>query len=242
MTSPERNPLILIPARGGSKGIPRKNLIDLAGKPLIAYTIEAALEANIGRVVVSTDDPEIAEVAKDFGAEVPFLRPDALATDTATMVDVVSHALSELVSDSGNTGIGLLQPTSPLRGSEDITGAFKLFVQYGGAVVSVTEATKPLSWYYRVDDAGLLHSIGEERATRRQDVGNYVLPNGAIYFIEANLFEKWEDFFGPRTRAWEMSTRKSVDIDEPIDWLLAESIINGRLDEVQEFLSARSTC
>lgn len=151
--------LALIPARGGSKRLPRKNVLPLAGRPLIAWTIQAALEVGgIDDVVVSTDDPEIAEVSRAAGALVPFRRPPALASDEATTLDVVWHALAEL--GDRHDWLVLLQPTSPLRTAADIAGALDLARRRNAPVTSIACPGKPLGWVHRVEDS--LIPIGDE--------------------------------------------------------------------------------
>lgn len=217
----------LIPARGGSKGIPRKNIRPIAGKPLIAWTIEVALAANtIDRVVVTTDDPEIAAVATAYGADVPFLRPAELACDETPGIDPVLHALDLL---PGFNAVVLLQPTSPLRTAGDIDAAMALADAGTGAnVVSVTEA-KHAAWTFPMNTAGILE-IGEiDRATRRQDLPVRFSLNGAIYVAPVACLREHRGFLVPGTLGYAMPAERSVDIDAPIDWRLAELLLAGRL-------------
>lgn len=164
----------LIPARGGSKGIPRKNIKLLAGKPLIAWTIEAALDSScFARLIVSTDDAEIASVARQYGAEVPFLRPAELASDAASSMDVVLHGLDWLAQAAQSLPglVMLLQPTSPLRTPEDIQAAITLQTEKNAeAVVSVCEAAHPVQWLRRLGPEGeLLPYQTDPELSRRQD-------------------------------------------------------------------------
>ena len=217
----------LIPARGGSKGIPRKNVRLIAGKPLIVWTIEAALAANaLDRVVVTTDDPEIAAVASAHGADVPFLRPADLARDETPGIDPVLHALDAL---PGFDAIVLLQPTSPLRSSDDIDAAVALAAGGRGAnVVSVTEA-KHAAWTFPMDAAGILE-IGEvDGATRRQDLPVRFGLNGAIYVSPVERVRELRGFLARGTLGYVMPAERSVDIDAPIEWRLAELLLVDRL-------------
>ena len=180
--------LAVIPARGGSKRLPKKNLIDLAGKPLIAWSIEAALQSKyIDHVVVSTDHEEIAAVSKRYGADVPFMRPNDLATDTASSIDVVLHAIHHTVSIGEQYELlMLLQPTSPLRTVNDIDNALRQLIKRDDdAVISVCEAECPPEWFYEVDDNlsmdGLF--VGSNMKLRSQESLKYYRPNGAIYVI-----------------------------------------------------------
>ncbi len=153
--------LFVIPARGGSKGFPGKNLACLAGIPLVGHVVSTACQASLShagsRVVCSTDDPAIADAARRWGAEVPFSRPAVLATDSAQSIDVVKHALLALGGQFD--AVALLQPTSPLTESEDILGSLNLFQETGAPVVSICQAEHPLEWYFDMDSKGRLLKI-----------------------------------------------------------------------------------
>ena len=215
-----------MPARGGSKGVPGKNLRQLAGKPLIAWTIEAARESRLlDRVVLSTDDGGIAEVARRWGCEVPFMRPPALATDQAAAVDVVLHALEQV---PGFGVVVLLQPTSPLRATEDIDGALRRFENTGApACVSVTEAEASPFWMYRVDDAHRLHPImgAPAPASRRQDLPKVYVLNGAVYVADCLWLARTRAFVTPETVAYPMPRPRSIDIDTDLDLAIAETFL-----------------
>jgi CMP-N,N'-diacetyllegionaminic acid synthase len=203
----------LITARGGSKGIPRKNVRPLAGKPLIAWSIEAALASRLSHVVVSTDDEEIAEVSRSHGAEVPFLRPAALAGDTSPHVDVVLHALDWCADGSGREPewLMLLQPTAPARTAEDIDAALDLAESSGAsAVVSVVETAHHPYIAKRMDEAGRLSDFLEVDLPyrRRQDFPPCYVLNGAIYV---------------------MPEERSLDVDTPWDFHVADLIVRDRL-------------
>ncbi len=215
----------LIPARGGSKGIPRKNIRAIAGKPLIAWTIEAALRsALLDAVVVSTDDDEIAEVAVRHGALVPFMRPPALAQDGSPGIDPVLHALDQLPH---HRSVLLLQPTSPLRRTADIDRCLQMARQNGlPSVVSVVEADSHPCWTYRLaEDAALHRYIDAAPVARRQDLPPAYVLNGALYYADAAWLRQSRTLVHADTRALVMAREDSVDIDTPLDWRFAEILL-----------------
>lgn len=219
------NTFALIPARGGSKGIPRKNIKLIAGKPLIVWTIEAALRSSlISAVVVSTDDLEIADIARRAGAQVPFMRPSELAQDQTPGLDPVLHALDQLPQYDS---VLLLQPTSPLRTTEDIDGCLSLVVQKKApSVVSVTEAEVHPYWVYRLNaDQTMNRFVDTAPIARRQDLPPAYALNGAMYFAEANWLRRSGSFVTAETLAYEMSIEHSVDLDTPFDWKFAELLL-----------------
>ncbi|MBC7505786.1 MAG: acylneuraminate cytidylyltransferase family protein [Sandarakinorhabdus sp.] len=219
--------LALIPARGGSKGIPRKNITPIAGRPLIAWTITAALAARVDAVMVSTDDEEIAEIARAAGAIVPFLRPAELARDATPGLDPVLHALDGL---PGYDSVVLLQPTSPLRGAADIDAALALKAATGAAsVVSVTEPATHPYWVYSLDaDGRMAPLIDAAKGARRQDLPVVHALNGAMYLADAGWLRAGRRFVDADTRAFVMPPERSVDIDTPFDWLIAEALLQAR--------------
>jgi len=222
----------VIPARGGSKGIPRKNVALLAGRPLIAYSIEAARRArSVDRVLVSTDDREIAAVAKREGAEAPFLRPAALAGDAVPGVDVVLHAVTWLAEQQGTEpqDVVCLQPTSPLRTAEDVDAAIDLLrANDGDAVVSVTPMEGHPYWAKKVLADGRLADFLDagrwQRLPRQQLPPAYVL-NGAIYAARRAFLVAKRSYYGDRTYAYVMPTERSLDVDTPWDLYLAGLIL-----------------
>ncbi len=230
----ENRILALIPARGGSKGIPHKNIIPVAGKPLIRYTVEAALQSRyIDYVLVSTDDAEIARTAKACGAQVPFLRPAELAADTSRTVDAVIHA-AETLKQSGETfdSLVLLQPTSPLRTAEDIDGAVEKFYAGGRqAVVSVSPAEDHPILIRTIEQtpAGerLKPLLAGSSTVRRQDMPAFYRVNGCIY-INAMEELNGDTSFNDNPVPWVMEKSHSVDIDEPADLALAEYLLNAK--------------
>ena len=218
--------LALIPARGGSKGIPRKNIRSICGKPLLQWAIEVALAApSVNRVVVSTDDPEIADVACAGGAEVPFLRPSELASDTAPGIAPVLHALQQLPEVSA---VLLLQPTSPLRRVEDVEAIVALHRQAGhDAVVSVTPSSKHPAWIFGLSPAQVLEPLMvlPDAACRQQLPPCYAL-NGALYLASRSFLERERSFLTSDTVGYVMPPERSVDIDNPLDWQWAEFLMH----------------
>lgn len=221
--------LYFIPARGGSKGIPGKNIKPFAGKPLICHSIDQARAfAPDADICLSTDSPEIAAVAENHGLAVPFLRPAALATDSATTQDAIIHAL-DFYRDRGidYDTVVLLQPTSPLRTVEQIAGAMELYRDGIDMVVSVREAaTNPYYNAFETDSDGYLHiSKGDGLYTRRQDAPKVWEYNGAIYVISSASLRRMPMGRFPRRVMFPMPAESSVDLDTPLDWLTAESIL-----------------
>jgi len=219
----------LITARGGSKGIPRKNIKIIAGKPLIAWTIEAAHRCSeLDRVIVSTDDLEIARISKEHGAEVPFLRPRELALDASSSVDAALHMLDWLATHECVRPelLLLLQPTSPLRDAEDIKTALALLHERdANAVVSINAVPLPTSWLKVLEGGELLPLEPAGGTTRRQDSKVAYLPNGAIYLIKTDVLREQETFYPTRTFAYPMPTLRSLDIDDMDDFHLAELLL-----------------
>lgn len=222
------NLLGLIPARGGSRGIPRKNLVPLAGRPLIAYSCDAALRSGrLTRVIASTDDPEIAAVARGCGVEVPFMRPPEIATDTTPMVDVVRHATAACAQDGWLTdAVVLLQPTSPLRRAEHIDRAVELYLDSGAdtvvSVVRVPHRYTPSSLMRIGEDGSLSPLEGEPVVSRRQDKPTLFARNGPAVLVVGGRTLARRRLYGDVVRPLEMCEGDSVDIDGPDDLELAE--------------------
>lgn len=227
------NILYVIPARGGSKGIPGKNIKPLAGRPLIAYSIDVAkqLADDPTDICVSTDDPKIAATAEAEGIKVPFLRPAELATDSCGTYEVLIHAL-DFYRDKGREydTMVLLQPTSPLRTANDVRGALALYSPDIDMVVSVVEAaTNPYYNAYEVDGDGFLHiSKGDGHYTRRQDAPQVWEYNGAVYVINVASLRHSRLGEFRRRRCYVMDRTRSIDLDTPIDWMLAEAVMNDK--------------
>ena len=228
----------IIPARGGSKAVPRKNILPLGGKPLISYTIEAALQSKIDRTIVSTDDRKIAAVAKKCGAEVPFLRPKRLATDTASSLSVLLHALEylEKIEQYYPDILVFLQPTSPFRTHRHIDDALKILLDSDvDSVVSVCEAEfHPYYMYWRQEDGTLTEFIKiKDKPLRRQDLPRLYRLNDAITISRRKYFDKVKKnspCFNPASmKGLVMNRASSIDINDKFDFLLAEFIIKSGL-------------
>jgi CMP-N-acetylneuraminic acid synthetase len=224
--------LAVIPARGGSKRLPRKNILDLAGKPLIAWTIEAALGSKyIDRVIVSTDDKEIATISKKYGADVPFMRPSELATDEAKSVDVAIHLLEKLKKIREKYDyIILLQPTSPLRTTQNIDDSVELLqARKSDAVISVCKVEHSPLWCNLIPDDDLSNFLDHSILNKRsQDLEQYYRLNGAIYLCNAEKLKEEKAFFlKNRCSAYKMNRESSVDIDSRMDFLYASVCINN---------------
>jgi len=230
----------VVTARGGSKGIPGKNLKPLHGRPLIAYTIDAARESGIfDRLIVSTDDPAIAEAARALTCEAPFMRPGGLARDETPHLPVMQHAVAWLEDHDGYRPdlVMILQPTSPMRLPQHIREAVALIESAGAdSVVSVTAVSAhhhPMRML-RVDATGAatLFATGEpvrRRINRRQDLPEAWAMNGAIYlFRRSVLFDAEPSLYGTRTAAYIMPAAHSISIDDVDDWIEAERLLEQR--------------
>jgi CMP-N,N'-diacetyllegionaminic acid synthase len=242
--------LAVIPARGGSVTLPRKNLLPFCGKPLIGYSIAAAQEAKaagapIDRIIVSTDDAEIAEVSRRLGAEVPFMRPAELARPDTPSLPVVAHALRQAEADGARRydWVLLLQPTSPLRTKDDIRSALDLAGQNdASAVVSVTSANYAHPAKLKLmQDGQLKPYLGDSlQQPARQDFGFDVYKtNGAIYLTRREVLTEEGSFYGSRARGFIMPAERSIDIDTLLDFEMAEFLLR-RQDHAQPAPIVRS--
>ncbi len=222
----------LVPARGGSKGIPGKNVRLLGGRPLLAWTAEAALASRrLSRVVLSTDDEGIAEVGRQHGLDVPFLRPAELARDDTPTLPVVRHVLETLESlDEAFDAVCLLQPTSPFRRAEDIDACVAMLEERGlDAVVSVlpVPAEHNPHWVYFADGAGLLRlATGEEQPIpRRQELPPAFHRDGSVYVTRREVVMNGS-LYGRRLGGYVMpDAARSVNLDTPADWERAERVV-----------------
>jgi len=227
--------LAIIPARGGSKGVPRKNVIEINGNPLISYTISAALKASlITDIVVSTDDPEIAEISRKLGAQVPFMRPLDLASDQAQSAPVIEHALffMEKIKDFKYDAILMLQPTSPLRTSQHIEESLNLFKSKEcDSVVSVTSVggNHPFRMKRLINNQ-LVNYIdqGFWNMKPRQSLPDVYIRNGAIYLISREVFIQQRQLIGNNCLGYVMSDSDSTNIDSPIDLKIAELLLKEK--------------
>jgi CMP-N,N'-diacetyllegionaminic acid synthase len=232
-----RTTLALVPARGGSKGLPRKNLLPFAGRPLIAWTIESALgSALVDRTVVTTDDEEIAAVSRQAGADVPFLRPAGLALDTSPSIDAVLHALDWIEANDGQVFdyLALLEPTSPLRAPDDLDRAVRLLAHNhdsADAVVSVGEIhMEHPSIAKRVDEAGFVAPYLPDAATvtRRQDLGAALFPYGVVYLAKVDVLRDVRTFYPRRTLPLPIARWQGYEIDDAYDLVCAEAVLDYR--------------
>ena len=230
----------VITARGGSKGIPGKNIKPLLGKPLITYTIESALKSHaLDRLILSTDDPEIAEVAKKYGCGVPFIRPktEELAGDKATHLEVMKHAVKWFEENENYRPdyAMILQPTSPLRQASHIKEAVELIEKTGAdSVLSVSEVPENFNSKKTmgVDKAGLLKLLSGDpiykRMARRQDLPQEYWSVGSIYLFKTNLlFGENPNFYGEKTAPYIIEKKYVIDINVPEDWAEAEKALKN---------------
>lgn len=223
----------IIPARSGSKGIRDKNIKELNGKPLMAYTIEAALKSQVFRdVVVSTDSLEYKKIAESYGAWVPFLRNKELSTDSASTIDVIEDLLSRLNKIGKNyESLMILQPTSPLRDESHIVGSVKLFKdKSANSVVSMCECEhSPLLTKQLGENKNLDGFLSDLYKFRRQDFNKFYRLNGAIYLLKMDYFLKYKNFYKEKSYAFIMDKNKSVDIDDIYDFKYAEFLIKNNM-------------
>jgi CMP-N-acetylneuraminic acid synthetase len=224
----------IIPARGGSKGVPRKNIRPLAGKPLLQYTAQAARAAKrLTRVILSTDDKEIADVGRQCGLESPFLRPAHLATDSTPTLAVIEHLLGWLKERGENyDAVCLLQPTTPLRRAQDIDACIELLETSGAdAVVSVAPVPAEFNphWVYFKDKAGFLKlSTGEPNPIpRRQDLPPAFHRDGSIYVTRRQVILEQHSLYGGRVAAYCVDPERTVNIDTLEDWERAEQLLRS---------------
>jgi N-acylneuraminate cytidylyltransferase/CMP-N,N'-diacetyllegionaminic acid synthase len=221
----------LIPARGGSKGIPRKNVREFAGDPLIAHTIRAALNADtVDRTLVSSDDEEIMSTAREYGADVPFKRPAELATDDAPTGPVVEHALHYLEDEAGESygTVVLLQPTSPLRMASHVDEAVARYRETDATSLVTTSEDHSYRWRETAHGAERMNYRGDRK--RRQDKSPEYVENGAIYIVRADEFMTTGDLQAGVTALYVMDQIHSIDVDEQFDLWLAENVYTEWLD------------
>jgi CMP-N,N'-diacetyllegionaminic acid synthase len=223
----------LITARGGSKGIPRKNIMPIAGHPLLWWTITAAKQARrLSRLIVSTDDPEIAQLAREYGAEVPFERPSALAQDNTPHIPVMLHALDWLENNGGlSEYLFLLQPTSPLRTTEDIDAAIALATERRvDGVVGVVEANRHPYLIKKILSDGVLEDYvaNPQGHVLRQDFPPAYAVNGAVYVNRCSSLRRDRTILPKGTLAYPMPVARSLDLDSPLDFMLVEQLLLRR--------------
>ncbi|MCG2581559.1 MAG: acylneuraminate cytidylyltransferase family protein [Marinobacter sp.] len=236
MTDRDRN-LVIIPARAGSRRLPRKNVLPLAGKPMICWTIEAALQANVStKIVVTSDDPEVLNLLSQYPDNVIGVNRDPdLASDSASTFDVVRDVIArEEQAGSHPETIILLQPTSPLRQSEDIRNAVEIFRRGGGeSVVSVCKVDHPLAWCGQVDPDGKLHGLNLKTPRRSQEYPADYRLNGAVYVVGVNTVKEHGSLFSDSLLACVMPREHSIDIDEEMDFELSRLMLEKRIAKSQ---------
>jgi CMP-N,N'-diacetyllegionaminic acid synthase len=224
-----------IPARANSKGIPGKNFKLLNGKPLIGYTIEEGLKSQINRLIVSTDSSEIAKISKDFGAEVPFLRPSELSQDDSVIKDSILQVLKKLKEDEGYEPdiIVLLQPTSPLRTAKHINDCIHLLKEK--KVDSILSVSKPMEhpaemvfWDHSGKMLFLSDIFFKEKKIQRQQYPTFLFANGAVYAFQYQSFMEKKSWFGDKTLPYEMRQIESIDIDSIDDFRIVEALLQVR--------------
>lgn len=221
--------LAVIPARGGSKGVPRKNIKLAGGKPLIAWVIEAAkTSAYIDRLILSSDDNEVIRVAATYKCEVPFVRPSEFAQDNSSSSDVIVHALSKI---SGYDYVMLLQPTSPFTSKEDIDGCIEhCITSKAKSIVSVVKPDKSPYWMFEMGKNNRLKSIMGNRYLncRRQDLPSAYIPTGAAYMAESRWFLKNRSFYSEFTIGYEIPKERCLDIDTEFDFKLFDFLVKNK--------------
>lgn len=222
--------LAIIPARSGSKGLVNKNIKMLNGKPLIAYTIEAAKESSIFEdIIVSTDSAEYAEIAKAYGATVPFLRSSNLAQDASSTADVILDVIQRQMSKGKQYDyFMLLQPTSPLRKSIDIIRSIEKCIELeADSIISMCECEHPIEWCTSFDDQEMcLDKLRQQLVGRRQEKKKSYRLNGAIYLVRTKYFIKNKSMYGIKSFAYIMSKENSIDIDDIYDFVCAEAFMS----------------
>ena len=243
MSSTQGKVLAIVPARGGSKGLPGKNLRPLNGRPLVAWPVAAALGAvSVDRVIISTDDLAIAEAARAAGADVPFLRPANLAHDTASSMDVILHALEALALQGQEYEyVVLLEPTSPLTEPGDIDAALARLRSAGDAadaIVSICriEATHP-EYDVRLNPQGLISPYAApnfKSLRRRQEIEELYYLEGSLYISRVDAFRRYKTFYHERTLGYEVPRWKSLEVDDICDFIMIEAVITHRT-EIRRF-------
>ena len=230
--------LALIPARGGSKGLPRKNIKPLLGKPLIAWTIEQAKNSKyINRVVVSTDDEEIVRISKEYGAEVPFLRPKELARDDSPTIDAIMHTINWFKERGEFFDIlVILEPTSPLRDTEDIDNCIEILLKNKDAesVVSMAklESSHP-EFNVILDEDGFIRKIDGSanfKVLRRQELTDVYYFDGSVYISYVKSLKKRKIFYHEKTLGYVVPKYKSPEIDDIMDFIIVEALMKAKLE------------
>lgn len=234
--------LAIVPARGGSKGLPGKNLRLLDGRPLVAWPVSVALgAASVDRVIISTDDIAIAEAARNAGADVPFMRPSHLAHDTASSMEVILHALDTLESQGQEYEyVILLEPTSPLTESSDVEAALAHLRSAGAtaeAIVGIcrVEATHP-EYDVRRNTSGIIspYAVADFKSLRRrQEIEELYFLDGSLYISRVEAFRHYKTFYHERTLGYEVPRWKSLEVDDIFDFIMVEAVVRQR-EEIRQ--------
>ncbi len=219
--------LAIIPARCGSKGLKDKNIKELNGKPMMAYTIEAAIQSGVFEdIIVSTDSPKYKVIAESYGASVPFLRPVELASDKSTTRDAILYVLDNLPKKYEY--LMILQPTSPLRTKQNIIDSIKLLEEKNAnAIVSVCEVDHPVAWNAKLDDTLCLDNAFSNLAQRQQQEVTYRL-NGAIYLVKVDYYRRHKNIYKEKSFGYIMDRFSSVDVDNIYDFYYAETLLRAK--------------
>jgi CMP-N,N'-diacetyllegionaminic acid synthase len=227
--------LAIIPARGGSKGLPGKNIKDLHGKPLIAYTIEVAKQSkHISEIHVSSDDNEILAVAEKYGVITKFIRPSELATDSSLAIETYIFCLNKYQNDFNKKFdvVVILQPTSPLRKIEDVDSCIEMFINKSAdSIISYTEESHPVLWHKYIDKQGVITNVFNEGndVKNRQELKKTYYPNGSVYVFKSSLIQS-RRYFSEKTYAYVMPRSRSVDIDAIEDFEYVEFLLSKKND------------
>lgn len=227
--------LAIIPARGGSKEIQNKNIKLFMGKPLIIWTIEAAIKAKqVDRIILSTDDKIIIDVCRDTGIECPFIRPKELAQDNSLAIDTYIYTIERLNNEfrANINEYVVLLPTCPLRLAEDIDNAINIFnKKKADSVISLFEATHPPSWSKKVQDCGLIRSYftTEGGNSNRQEIEKAYMPNGAIFIFKHSLLKQKYTYYFKQSYSYIMPYERSIDIDNQLDFDFAEFLMRKKM-------------
>lgn len=218
--------LALIPARGGSKGVPGKNIKLLGGKPLIWWTIEAAIHAKyVDRVVLSTDSQEIADACSSSNIEIPFLRPSELAQDDSLAIDAYIYTMDRMIKEFGYSRdeFIVLLPTVPFRNSNDIDASIELFRKtQADSVISCKEMEHPLDWVFHADEQGRIIKDSPAKMENRQAAGTSYLPNGGVYVFRLSKLKEFYSYYSEKTFSYVMPAERSIDIDTEADFKYSE--------------------
>lgn len=221
--------IAIIPARGGSKGVKKKNIRSLGGKPLIHWTINAAMKANgVSRVILSTEDNEIAELCRPTGIEIPFMRPKKLAQDNSLAIDTYIYTLEKLTNEFqyDKDEFIVLLPTNPFRDSIDIENAINIFYdKKADSVVSCCKLNYSSNWIFQVDQKGLIKKNEQQLKNRQDEELNY-LPNGGIFILKNSIIKSSYNYYSDKTYAYVMPEERSLDIDTENDFRFAEFLVS----------------